>query len=342
MHPINGEPSTLYETSVWHYGDPFGEQNIAHRHGAYCINNSLQCISLSGEDSLTWLNTLSSQLVLHLAPGECVQTLILDANGRIDYHMWVYHNDSEILLITSSSHIQALTDYLTSMIFWSKVEISVSEHHTVLHLLGPTQVQTLPGNPPHFSADLGELACVTYILNEDEYQPVIDFLSSHSVARVGMWVYEAARVASLNALFPLDTDTKTVPHEINLINTDNAIHAVHLDKGCYRGQETVARIHNLGKPPRRLVLLHFAEKPEKHVPLDTPIMHNGRKVGRVGTVIDHYELGTIGLGLIKRNVLPDAELTVDGMQVTIDAQFYHEDDTIPVGKATVLEYYSRR
>ena len=69
--------------------------------------------------------------------------------------------------------------------------------------------------------------------------------------------------------------------------------AVHLDKGCYRGQETVARVHNLGRPPRRLVLLHLDgvttdELPAPGHPGDAP---DGRTVGFVGTAVRHYELG---------------------------------------------------
>src|SRR5207302_1548626 len=72
------------------------------------------------------------------------------------------------------------------------------------------------------------------------------------VAVAGMWAYEAARIAAYVPRPGVDTDHKTLPHEAGLIET-----AVHLNKGCYRGQETVARVHNLGHPPRRLVFLHL-------------------------------------------------------------------------------------
>ncbi len=71
-------------------------------------------------------------------------------------------------------------------------------------------------------------------------------------APAGFDAYEALRVEARRPRFGVDTDHRTIPNELQWLRT-----AVHLDKGCYRGQETVARVHNLGRPPRRLVLLHL-------------------------------------------------------------------------------------
>ena len=69
---------------------------------------------------------------------------------------------------------------------------------------------------------------------------------------VGTWALEALRVAAWRPRLGHETDHRTIPHEVDWLRT-----AVHLTKGCYRGQETVARVHNLGRPPRRLVMLHL-------------------------------------------------------------------------------------
>ncbi|NED80222.1 folate-binding protein, partial [Streptomyces sp. SID11233] len=106
-------------------------------------------------------------------------------------------------------------------------------------------------------------------------------------------------------------DHRTIPHEVGWL-----ANAVHLDKGCYRGQETVARVHNLGKPPRRLVFLHL-DGSEVHLPphgaplrlaTDGP---DSRVLGFVTTSARHHELGPIALGLIKRNVPVDAPLLAE-------------------------------
>src|SRR6202011_3052427 len=116
------------------------------------------------------------------------------------------------------------------------------------------------------------------------------------VRTAGVWAYEAHRGAAVRPRLGVDTDERTIPHEVGWIGT-----AVHLDKGCYRGQETVARVHNLGKPPRMLVLVHLDGSEHRPV-TGTPILANGRSVGRVGTVVDHVDLGPIALALVKRSL----------------------------------------
>lgn len=80
--------------------------------------------------------------------------------------------------------------------------------------------------------------------------------------------------------------------------------AVHLNKGCYRGQETVARVHNLGRPPRMLVLLHLDESVQRPSTGDA-VLAGGRTVGRLGTVVEHVELGPVALALLKRGLPGD-------------------------------------
>jgi folate-binding protein YgfZ len=110
-----------------------------------------------------------------------------------------------------------------------------------------------------------------------------------------------------------ETDHRTIPHEIGFIGS-----AVHLQKGCYRGQETVARVQNLGKPPRRMVLLHLAGESDELPAPGTPVESGGRTVGFLGTAVHHYELGPIALAVIKRALPDDTDLTVDGGSAAID------------------------
>jgi tRNA-modifying protein YgfZ len=89
--------------------------------------------------------------------------------------------------------------------------------------------------------------------------------------------------------------------------------AVHLDKGCYRGQETVAHVHNLGRPPRRLIFGHLDGTVDELPPPHFPVELDGRAVGFLGTAVQHAELGPVALAVIKRATPDDAMLTVDGM-----------------------------
>ena len=86
--------------------------------------------------------------------------------------------------------------------------------------------------------------------------------------------------------------------------------AVHLAKGCYRGQETVARVHNLGHPPRRLVLLHLDGSDNRLPAHGDPVLLGDREIGWVATAVQHHELGPIATAVIKRTVPVDAALIV--------------------------------
>jgi folate-binding protein YgfZ len=143
---------------------------------------------------------------------------------------------------------------------------------------------------------------------------VMEVAATIGVPPAGLWAFEALRVADRRPRFGRDTDHRTLPAEVGWTA------ALHLDKGCYRGQETVARVHNLGKPPRRLVLLHLDgistdELPTSGTPVTTA---DGRTVGVTGTAVRHFELGPIALALVKRSVADDAQLAVGPSAATID------------------------
>ena len=127
----------------------------------------------------------------------------------------------------------------------------------------------------------------------------------------GLWAFEALRIARGEPRFGVDTDARTIPNEVGWIGT-----AVHLDKGCYRGQETVARVHTLGRPPRRLTLLHLDGSENRLPPVGADLLLGDKTVGFVGSRARHHELGPIALALVKRNVDLAAELLVDGMPAT--------------------------
>jgi folate-binding protein YgfZ len=152
------------------------------------------------------------------------------------------------------------------------------------------------------------------------------------VRPAGVWAYEAHRVAALRPRLGVDTDERTIPHEVGWIGP-----AVHLDKGCYRGQETVARVHNLGKPPRMLVLLHLDGSTDRPATGD-PVLAGGRTVGRLGTVVDHVDEGPIGLALLKRGLPVDTALTTGGeaqVAAVIDADSMPEADVTGAGRLAV-------
>lgn len=309
----------------WHYGDPFGEQRAA-EHDAVVIDRSHRAvITLTGPERRSWLHSISTQHVADLADGACTENLSLDGQGRVEDHWQQTELNGTTYLDTESSRGTALLDYLTKMVFWADVQPAASDM-AVLSLIGPklsdphvlaalevaqlpaaSTAVTLPGggfvrrNP----SSPGQIE-LDVLIPRDAKEELLQRLAAAGVRPAGMWAYEAHRVAAHRPRLGIDTDERTIPHEVGWIGS-----AVHLDKGCYRGQETVARVHNLGRPPRMLVLVHLDGSGERPAPGD-PVLAEGRVVGRLGTVVDHVDSGPVALALLKRGIPAGTALTTGG------------------------------
>ncbi|MFM9377625.1 YgfZ/GcvT domain-containing protein [Gordonia sp. VNK21] len=364
---LEGDPSPGV---AWHYGDPLGEQRAAGR-GAVVIDRSDRAvIEVAGAERLSWLHTICSQHLTELADRRSAEALSLDGNGRIEDHFVLTDVDEIAWVDTEHARGAALTDFLTKMIFWAEVDVAARPDLAVLTLIGP-QVRTgpiaelleIPADAPVYAAaELPEMHHDEEPLGfwrimpptgEDRALPVVDLVVPESELRqwwtelteagatpAGMWTFDALRVAAARPRLGLDVDERAIPHEADWIGGPAEFGAVHLDKGCYRGQETVARVANLGRPPRRLVLLHLDGSAAGRPSTGDAVTAGGRAVGRVGTVIDHHELGPIALALIKRSVPVDAELLAGpaddpaaAVAARIDASYYTADDQVPPGRA---------
>jgi folate-binding protein YgfZ len=261
----------------WHYGDPLGEQRMLDRGEGFVDLSHRPVIEIAGDDRLSWLHTLTSQHVSALPPGEWTEALILDANGRVEHHLDLVDDGERVLAHVEPGSVDDLMGYLQKMVFWSKVELRVRDDLGTVWRPGPAGMDGADG-----------FAFVPR-----------DAVAAQDGAAAGTWAYEALRVAAGRPRLGFETDHRTIPAEVNWIGV-----AVHLDKGCYRGQETVARVHNLGKPPRRLVRLHLDGSDDQLPSRGDALVLEGRTVGFVGTVVQHYELGPVALGVVKRQ-LPD-------------------------------------
>jgi folate-binding protein YgfZ len=302
-----------------HYGDPVREQR-AQAEGPVLIDRSNRgVVKVSGQDRLSWLHSLTSQDVQRLAPGSTAEALILSPQGHLEHHLTLTDDGTATWMHVEPHTAKALVDYLNSMRFMLRVEVE--------DLTGALVVLTLAGPVP---ADGGVVSrtdaadSTTAALVADGVAAAVtrnpfgvDLIAAPEAAEklaatfpvAGLWAFEAARIAARVARPGLDTDHKTLPHEVGLIDS-----AVHLNKGCYRGQETVARIHNLGHPPRRLVFLHLDGSVDRLPAHGSPLtLEDGTQVGFVGSAARHFELGPIGLGLVKRSVDTSATLLADGV-----------------------------
>lgn len=294
--------------AVWHYGDPMREQRelLAGR-GAVDLSHH-RVISVTGPDRLTWLHSLTSQHVEALQPGEATTALLLSPNGHIEHVMAGVDDGETFWAHTEPGAAQALVDFLNSMRFMMRVEVQIEDSYGVVWRPGSEVSVTDRCARRDLSDALGG---VEVFAPRDEIEGLL------GDQRAGTWAYEALRIAAGIPRIGVDTDHRTIPNEIGLLG-------VHLDKGCYRGQETIARIHNLGRPPRRLVMLHLDGSVEQLPAVGDELQLDGRSVGFVGSSSRHHELGPIALGLVKRNTATDAELVTQeiacGQEVLVDPE----------------------
>lgn len=301
-----------------HYGEPLREQRALAAGTAVVDLSSRGVVTVTGPDRLSWLNTLSSQQVTGLQPGESSELLLLSVQGRIDFDARVIDDGGTTWLIVEGAEAAPLAEFLNRMKFMLRVDIA--DASTDWAVVGTTKaVPEWSGllvwqDPwPHVGPGGYSYATVPEPSHPGLERPWFEYLvPANALERTvgerplaGILAAEALRVAAWRPRIGAETDDKTIPHELDLLRT-----AVHLAKGCYKGQETIARVHNLGHPPRRLVFLQLDGSQHTLPQAGSPVLAGERKVGAVTSVAQHYEMGPVALAVIKRSVAPDEILTV--------------------------------
>jgi tRNA-modifying protein YgfZ len=345
--PANGPDAG----AVWHYGDPFGEQRTASDAVVLVDRSHRTTLQLTGADRRTWLHTISSQHVSELPDGAVVENLNLDGQGRVEDHWLQTQLDGVTILDTEAARGEPLEAYLRKMVFRSDVTVAPADL-AVLTLLGPgagapdvLAALGLTALPAEWTATPLAGGGFVRTLPGSEVDVVVprehaaDWrarLLAAGVRPAGVWALEAHRVAAVRPRLGVDTDDRTIPHEVGWIGGPGE-GAVHLNKGCYRGQETVARVHNVGKPPRMLVLLHLDGSADRPLTGD-PVLADGKPVGRLGTVVDHVDFGPIALALLKRGLAADTALTTGGeteVAAVIDLDSMPPADVVGAGRLAI-------
>ncbi|MGY1770532.1 CAF17-like 4Fe-4S cluster assembly/insertion protein YgfZ [Blastococcus sp. SYSU D00813] len=316
-----------------HYGDPLREQRLLAEGAGLVDRSDRDVLTVGGADRLSWLHDLLSQHLERLADRSGTEALVLSPNGHVEHHLVVAELDGVVRADVEPGTGEALQTFLSRMVFMLRVEpVLVTGAWAVLTLVGPRgdDVLAAAGLPvpaaPYAVEPLAEggwarrmpalgdgAPAVDLVVPRGRVDATADALLAAGAGLAGLDAYEALRVEARRPRLGVDTDHRTIPNELEWLRT-----AVHLQKGCYRGQETVARVHNLGRPPRRLVLLHLDGVSEDLPAPGTPVQLGAREVGRVGTVVRHHELGVVALALVKQSVAADAELTVGGSRAAID------------------------
>ncbi len=270
-----------------HYGSFNTEQRSLAAGEGFVDLSHRDVVRVAGVDRLTWLHSLTTQHLEALEPKVWTRALLLSPQGHVEHAFAGVDDGDAFTMHAEPGAGAALAEYLDRMRFMLRVEVTQPDDLAV----------TWRASQP----DAFDLV---------PREALLDYARAAGPA-AGLWAYEALRIERGEPRLGLDTDQRTIPNETSWMTS-----AVHLDKGCYRGQETVARVHTLGRPPRRLTLLHLDGTENRLPTLGAPVTNAGKEIGFVGTSARHHELGPIALAVLKRNVSVDAQLEVDNMPAT--------------------------
>jgi hypothetical protein len=278
--------------AIWHFGEPVKEQRALEVGTAWADLSHYSVIAVSGGDRLKWLHDLTTQFVNDLVAGVWMPGMILDAKGHVEFQFNLVDDATTTFLVIDPGYADNLIEYLNKMKFMLRVDVrDATSEFAVLRA---------PGAP----TEIGGPFALVPRAEVEEMKNTFGGVAT----QVGTWALDAERVAAHRPRIGFETDHKSIPNELGVLNG-----AVHMKKGCYRGQETVAKIYNLGNPPRRLVMLHLDGSDVGFPATGTKIENDGIVVGFIGTVARHHELGTIALAIVKRNTPVESTLSVDGI-----------------------------
>ncbi|MDF9878756.1 YgfZ/GcvT domain-containing protein [Cellulosimicrobium cellulans] len=312
------------EGVAWHYGDPTGEQRALRTGGAVVDQSHLGVVTVTGPDRLSWLHSITSQDLTNLAPRTSTELLVLSPQGHVEHAASVVDDGETTWLVTERSHAADLAAWLDRMKFMLRVEIADATDDWAA-LGEPVDAEGSEGEPvtwrdpwprvtgggtrygpPEAEHPGMERPWRLVLVPRAELSDAVAAREAAGWRLVGTWASEAARVEAWRPRLATEIDHRSIPHETDWLRT-----SVHLHKGCYRGQETIARVHNLGRPPRRVVMLHLDGSGHLLPAPGAEVTLDGRAVGAVTSVARHHELGPIALAVLKRSVPEDAELLVD-------------------------------
>ncbi len=294
-----------------HFGNPLIEQRKLSEGKAAIRFTNRAVITVAGEDAKTWLHSLLTQNLKNLSHGQSTESLLLDPQGHIEAQIKVIFSDETFYLILEPTNRDSFLAWLKKMVFRSKVTIQDrSEDFDVVGTFAKSIGELVWVDP----WELGTTGGFRYgsVRNFPYSESLIPKGQQLDFEDAGLMAYEALRIYAGRPSFT-DCDEKSLPHEFDWLAT-----AVHLSKGCYRGQETVAKVHNLGHPPRRLTLLHL-DSSELLPEQGAEVRFEDKPRGKVVAAGNHFEAGAIALALLSRSVPQDAQLEVAVGQSSVAA-----------------------
>ncbi len=329
--------TTLVDVSgiPWHYGNPLVEQRAVETGSAIIDRSQRRVIAVSGPDARAFLHNLLSQKLDDVDAGFSAGALDLDMQGHVLHHIDLSFDGETFYLDVPPAQFESLRDFLTAMIFWSQVTVEEADAAIITVLGKPLQKPSSavmercvhwPGCPR-----------LDFLVPRGELETAVAELEKQGGKLAGLMAYTAERVRAREPELAADLDAKTIAHEVPqwIRRSDDNPAFVHLEKGCYRGQETVARVENLGRSPRLLVMLYLdGSAPELPVS-GADITLGGRRVGKLGTVVEDCDYGPIALGLVKRSALNHGDLSIGPVAASVEPDSIPADEGPKAGRAAV-------
>jgi folate-binding protein YgfZ len=274
-------------------------------------------LALSGSQAAEFLDSLLSNDIGAIEPGHGVTAALLTHKGRLLAEVRVLRTDAELELDCERAALQALFDALSGYRIGYDAELHKRTlERGLLSLIGPGSDALLDSSPggaehDHVEAQIDGRAVrlirtdvgIDVLCSSEDTEALAAALAAAGAEPIDEQTAEIVRIESGRPRFGVEVDETTMPQEAGIHER-----AVSYSKGCYIGQETVARLYWKGKPNRHLRGLRFAESPERGALLTLA----GREVGAVGSVAHSPRLGTIGLALLRREAEPGATLEVSG------------------------------
>ena len=320
------------------YGNSLTEQRSLLAGSALVDLSDRGVIEVSGPDRLGWLDSLLSQRLDNLKPGQSAETLLLDPHGHVQHAMRVFEDGQTTWLLVDEGRSAELTKWLLKMRFMKQVEV-VDRSAEMLTLgyfgelpdvllpliLQPADVPVIWHDPWNDVAEGGwQYSAQEHpgthwnyseaVVPRSAANELVDLATAGVISFAGTDALEALRIAAWRPRIATEGDDNALPHEFDWLRT-----AVHLNKGCYRGQETVAKVHNLGHPPRRLAFLSLDGVDVVLPEAGAAVLDGETEVGHITSAARHFEEGVIALAILKRNANTESELVVDAEGTRIPA-----------------------
>lgn len=338
---------------ITHFGNPLIEQRELAAGRAVSPLPDRTLIEVAGEDRLSWLDSITSQSVGRLRAGDSTELLVLDPQGRVEHAAGVFEDGASAWLIADDADAEKLAGWLQRMVFRSRVTVTVrADAALVGFLAGGAAESRITASAPNGVPVVWRDPWVSVQPGGHQYALVeehpgaqfpwsialVDNAASVTGPFAGALAAEALRVAAWRPRWSHEVDERTIPHESDWIRS-----AVHLSKGCYRGQETVAKVHNLGHPPRRLAALSL-DGSDVVLPVAGDLVFDGEtEVGIVTSAVLHYEDGPIALAMLSRRAsIGELVVRSDGVDVAAAQQVIVPADAGATAGVPRLTRLSRR